>query len=202
MPQPLRTFKWLSEPTIIITYGGKIPCFRRNLYTSAWPSFLLIALATLGLAYGFWTDTLFINGSAQTGELDVEFWGAWEDGNPPAGGVCTGSIDPEGSVWTVTITNAYPGYGCDLGVNVHNNGTIPVKIQPPTLVSNDSPWPPVVTAYYPANKVLQVGPVSNPDSLAAIGLRFDVPTSVTGNDNENSTYTFSYTVAATKENAP
>jgi hypothetical protein len=162
---------------------------------------LLIALASLGLAYGYWTDSLSINGSVGTGELDVEFWGAWEDGNYPAGGVCTGTIDSTGSVWTVTITNAYPGYGCDLGVYVHNSGTIPVKIQPPTLVSNSSPWAPVLTSY-PANTVLQNGPVSSADSIKSVMIRFDVPTSVSGDDYENSTYTFSYTIAATQANAP
>lgn len=158
---------------------------------------MVVALATIGVAYGFWTDTLNINGSVGTGELDAEFWGAWEDGNYPYGGVCTGAIDVTGDLWTITITNAYPGYGCDLGVYVHNSGTIPVKIQPPVLINNTSPWAPVVTAY-PANTVLAVGPVSQPSSLAAITLRFDVPTSVTGDDYENSTFSFSYTVDASQ----
>ncbi len=172
---------------------------KKSLFSAA--LIMMIALASLGVAYGYWTDTLYINGSVGTGELDVEFWGAWEDGNPPAGGVCTGTIDQTGNIWTVTITNAYPGYGCDLGVYVHNSGTIPVKIQPPVLINNTSPWSPVLTAY-PANTVLQVGPVTTPATMKSVGIRFDVPASVSGNDYENGTYTFSYTIAATQENVP
>jgi hypothetical protein len=162
---------------------------------------MLVALASMGVAYGYWTETLNINGNVGTGEPDVEFWGAWEDGNYPDGGVCTGSVDATGSLWTITLTNAYPGYSCDVGVWVHNSGTIPVKVQPPVLINNTSPWTPSVSAY-PANTMLQVGPVSQASAKVGVTINVAVPASVSGDDYENGNYTFSYTVDAGQVNAP
>ena len=68
---------------------------------------LLIALSTLGLAYGAWTDQLNINGTASTGTFDVKMDLLWYAAEVPG---CTAAISADGKTLTVTIANAYPGY--------------------------------------------------------------------------------------------
>lgn len=103
---------------------------------------LVLALTTLGVAYGLWSKVLVVHGTAETGDLDVdwsfiscaEFYG-WPtkigDGEflgKDVGSV-TGVIDSQDQqIIHVTVENGYPSYAFDCEVEFMNTGTIPVNI--------------------------------------------------------------------------
>lgn len=110
---------------------------------------LVLALASVGVAFAAWTDTITISGSVNTGEVDWEIdtgsatqkpdspdWNCFWDLN---GG--TRFSDPEGkNVATTTVTivgkdkmnvvidNAYPYYFDHIAFIAHGLGTIPFRI--------------------------------------------------------------------------
>ena len=94
---------------------------------------LLIAMATMGVAYGYWTDFVKINGSVTNGTMNVEwFFYGNSDTN------CTYSMDASNHTLTITGTNAVPssnsqasGFWCETYLGVKNTGTIPVKLSNP-----------------------------------------------------------------------
>ncbi len=112
------------------------------------PIFMIpvIVLAMTGIAYAMWSETLKVNVTVNTGEVDVE-WSDWycsdTGADPQAEGfyneegkdVATCDIDiektdDEGDVikLAVTLDNTYPGYSVDVTLVVDNIGTIPVKL--------------------------------------------------------------------------
>jgi hypothetical protein len=95
---------------------------------------LVIALASLGLAYGFWSETLTIDGTVGTGDLDVDFVDENPTGeyDPSNSGTCTFEYAPDGNSIDVTITGAYPWYECSEMVKMVNNGSVSVVISGPT----------------------------------------------------------------------
>ena len=82
---------------------------------------LTLCLAAIGVGYGHWTNTLDIQGTAQTGEMDVGFLNA----------VATDNEDPgeDTALTNVTLID-WDNF------EVHNHGSVPVKVtkvdlQPP-----------------------------------------------------------------------
>ena len=120
---------------------------------------LMVALAGIGVGYAHWSQTLTIEGTVKTGELDWEFSSflildPWEGPGPPPDYHCndgfTGSpyLDPDGKNvgWAtgvlvdsdgdtdndtleLTLHNVYPCYFNSISVYVHNNGSIPLIIE-------------------------------------------------------------------------
>lgn len=111
---------------------------------------LMLALVTVGFAYAHWSQTLYIDGSVATGELDWEFVVAsceddeigekdyncrdgfalpspifWEV-DKDVGRTTVAIVDPH--TVTVTLTNVYPSYFTSVSVYAHNTGTIPLII--------------------------------------------------------------------------
>lgn len=92
---------------------------------------LVMALAFSGIAYAAWTDHLFINGTAETGDLDVNFdtdnslgYGGypWISGST---GVEYSAQYIDDNTCQVTISQLYPGAEVSLWADMENNGTIP-----------------------------------------------------------------------------
>lgn len=97
-------------------------------------------------AIAMWSETLKINATVNTGEVDVAFtdYTCSDVGpDPQAHGfhneegkdVASCSVSPEiydneGDIikLNVTLSNAYPGYSVDITMNITNIGTIPVKL--------------------------------------------------------------------------
>jgi len=111
--------------------------FGRNAFpASTFFMVLLVALALLGVGYGLWSKVLYIDTTVATGYVDADFDAATTNDLP-------GTVDPghqkdvatcvvEGissDLLTVTITNAYPSYSCDVSFLVTNTGSIPVMVQ-------------------------------------------------------------------------
>jgi hypothetical protein len=161
---------------------------------------LLIALSTLGLAYGAWTDTLYVNGNVTTGTFDVKMDYLYLDFAAPG---CNAAISADGKTLTITIAGAYPGYSCGGGVSIRNLGTVPAKINGLVEVTNTVPatfatTPPGLV--YMTDATGNVVPTGGSFTLAAgatgggVMWGFSMPASETGHEGES--YTFSYTISA------
>jgi hypothetical protein len=108
---------------------------------------LLVALAMMGVGYGLWSETLTINGTVYTGEVDARWvfascgefypwpWGghSGEVGGKEVGDT-TWSIDPSGHIMHITVRNGYPSYAVDCEVHFIVEGTVPVMIRGTTIV--------------------------------------------------------------------
>jgi hypothetical protein len=104
---------------------------------------LLAALATTGVAYGLWSETLTIRGTVHTGEVDArwtfvscaEFY-PWPQGGHSGEvegkdvGVTMAQIDPnDPHILRLTVENAYPSYAVDCQVHFMVEGTVPVRVR-------------------------------------------------------------------------
>jgi len=119
---------------------------------------IAVLVASFSIAYAMWSETLKINVSAQTGEVDVAWidWSCNDNGADPqipnstfnnteGKDVAKCYVEPEvyddeGDVvkLNVTIVNAYPGYHAVITAVVKNVGTIPVKLYNYTIGSYDT----------------------------------------------------------------
>jgi len=161
---------------------------------------LLIALASLGLAYGYWSDTLYVNGNVTTGTFDVSMDYMYLDWD--AGPGCVADVSDDGKTLTVTITDAYPGYHCGGGVSIRNLGTVPAEINGLVEVTNDVPAAFRGGAGLVFMTNASAAQVHSGESfvLAAgatgggVMWDFTIPASETGHEGE--TYSFSYTFLA------
>jgi hypothetical protein len=164
---------------------------------------LLIALSTLGLAYGAWTETLTINGTVSTGTFDVQFYGFYLDYAAPG---CNATLSQDGHTLTVTIEKAYPGYHCGGGGVIRNLSSVPAKINSlvavnDTVPSNFHPPAGLVWLTDTAGNVVPAGGsfVLAADSYGG-GVTFDLSMPATEMGHEGETFSFSYTISA--EQAP
>jgi len=105
----------------------------------------LIALMVAGLAYAHWTETLVLEGTVETGELNLT-WSCecWD--NEQLKDVGDVDCDIEGDNLTITVSNAYPCYEVRGRINITNTGTVPA-----VLVDYDIELPDDVTCTYYAN---------------------------------------------------
>ena len=95
---------------------------------------LALALAAVGVGYAMWSKTLTIDGTVKTGEVNAIFTTATctDTGVDPGYTKDVGSCEVTGAgtqKLTITITNGYPCYTCDIDFTIDNTGTIPVKVQ-------------------------------------------------------------------------
>jgi hypothetical protein len=124
---------------------------------------LVIALAVLGVGYALWSETLTIQGTVQTGEVDVEFSthpveecidinGVLTCPEPPEkadAANCTvewlgGDTDPNGdngaNLLQVSVTGMYPSYHCKVGFDVTSTGNVPVHVWLPEATGDIPAW--------------------------------------------------------------
>lgn len=117
---------------------------------------LVLALGTIGVGYALWSDSLYIEGTVYTGELDWEFECGtvtvsdpctpptedkncnddfsnihWAGKNVGCTDVVCVDTDGDGDTDTlqVTLNNVYPCYYVHVGFYLHNNGSIPLKVE-------------------------------------------------------------------------
>ena len=97
---------------------------------------LTLCLAAIGVGYGHWTKTLGIEGTVHTGEVDIEFLNAIASDNEDPGedvgstNVTLWDLDGDGDFEWMKVEIA-DGYYCYVGTvdfEVHNNGSVPVKV--------------------------------------------------------------------------
>lgn len=122
--------------------------------------FLLAALLAAGASYAAWSESIVVNGTVNTGEVD---WYINDvlmqlDNSPDytcdenfenkypldkdVGSTETELVDSDGDgdkdKAVVTVNNAYPGYYNCITFEVKNNGTIPLKMED-LAVTNPNP---------------------------------------------------------------
>ena len=106
---------------------------------------LIIALSIMGFAYAHWSKIVTVDGTINTGRLNLIIVSAADDdtGIDPgydkdvADTVIT--IDPhDPQIAHITITNAYPSYHVYWHVTIKNVGTIPAKLKA-IIVDNPNP---------------------------------------------------------------
>ena len=107
---------------------------------------ILVAMSSLGLGYGLWSEGLSIEGRIRTGEVDAtwlnpvctEFhtWPEWPpplDGQGEAEGKSVGSttweVSPGGEMLNLRIHNGYPSYAIHCSVFLRVTGSVPVVIR-------------------------------------------------------------------------
>ena len=113
---------------------------------------LIVALASLGVVYGHWSKTLFINGVVQTGNVDAELTitSVTDNEDVKDVGDCDAWLldeDGDGKMEKlhVEVHDGYPSYECWVVFDVHSIGTIPVHLSQPAFTT---PPPAEVTAYF------------------------------------------------------
>jgi len=101
---------------------------------------LMLCLAAIGVGYGHWSQTLNIDGTVDTGELDIEFLNCVTGDNETGGDVGEMSVlevDTDGDldIDKLIVTLDY-GYFCYEGYvifDVHNNGSVPEEVVAVTI---------------------------------------------------------------------
>ena len=94
---------------------------------------LMVGMAAVGASYALWSKTITLTGTVATGKVDMEWSTFTDDDNGIDPGYdknvadCTVITTP--GLVTVTITNGYPSYTCTIVGDIHNSGTIPIKLQ-------------------------------------------------------------------------
>ena len=160
---------------------------------------LVVALVVMGIAYAMWDKSLYIEGTVNTGDLDVIFANVRcnDEGPDPGGdkegknvGSCSWSLSEDSETMTVTIDNAYPCYYCIIEFDLVNVGTIPVKIQ---SVSLSNPHPDELTVSYEG---LVVGTQIDPDGSvhACLYVHLEQPA------EEGASYSFTITILVVQWN--
>ncbi len=129
------------------------------LLTKSWLVFVVVVAAAGvgGGAYAAWTASLHVEGTIQTGSVDV-VWDMQDDQesvgilNPTTGQVvdqpipagkdvadCVSSLQPGETAETVTfrVVNAYPSYTCTITLGGIVNGSVPVHINDIQIMATD-----------------------------------------------------------------
>ncbi|XMB85932.1 hypothetical protein RJG79_11090 [Mycoplasmatota bacterium WC44] len=97
-------------------------------------SVILCSLILTGYSYGYWSETLIVNGTAETGELSVIFTEEHEIDKPPF--VLSDNVVTT-KKFTVDISNLYPGVKYITQVEMENIGTIPAILDFVEILSTD-----------------------------------------------------------------
>jgi hypothetical protein len=136
---------------------------RRSLPIGALFMALVVMLALLGVGYAFWSETLTIEGTVYTGEVDVEFstYDPVECVDTQAG-LCQDEPEEKDAATTctvewvgpdndsnsdngydqllVTVNGMYPSYHCKVSFDVTSTGTVPVHVKLPEPTSDVPEW--------------------------------------------------------------
>lgn len=96
---------------------------------------LCAAILLLGAGYAYWSDTLIINNTVATGELNVEFQNTGVTADPAGIAVIdwakgSGDADDEIKHVAITVGNMYPGAMVGFRTSIANTGTIPALLKP------------------------------------------------------------------------
>ncbi|GAI37745.1 unnamed protein product [marine sediment metagenome] len=101
---------------------------------------LVLVLALTGAAFAKWSETLKIEGTVNTGELDVAWSVEQCSDNETAGKDCS-NVTASITDYTmyVTLNNAYPCIEYKVDFNIENTGTIPFHIGAFNITESDLP---------------------------------------------------------------
>jgi len=86
---------------------------------------LVLAMGTLGVGYALWYEDLYIEGTVNTGTVDVE-WSYGPVWDTETKDVSWSDVVIDGDTMYITIYNAYPSIWYHHQFDIHSVGTIPV----------------------------------------------------------------------------
>ncbi|MEJ2353039.1 MAG: hypothetical protein P8Y03_24895 [Anaerolineales bacterium] len=116
---------------------------------------LVFVLASTGVAYGLWTQTLQILGAVTTDKLNVQ----WEI-EPGSDAACTIPNPQDLTVVDVTLDDAVPGDEIHCYLKLVNNGNIPVEIISDEVIPiSPLGWEPAEGSDYCAPPNANQGPI-------------------------------------------
>jgi hypothetical protein len=111
---------------------------------------LLVALGAMGIAYGAWTDEIYIQNTVQTGSISAELaciqGGCWVEGTPAGDtSVSCGSPTVDPLTLTIKVKNAQYDPAPQLNTHYYCNfiisnaaSSLPIKIQSVTLTPEET----------------------------------------------------------------
>jgi len=160
---------------------------------------LVMALVVMGIAYAKWDKELFIQGTVNTGTLDVVFANVEcsdlgiDPGYDKDVGSCSVCLSDEDETMTVTINNAYPCYSCTIDFDLVNVGTIPVIIESVTI---DNPNSNELTVTMTPSPDDLLGVQIDPDGSVHVSLYVHVEQPA----EQGSSYSFTITIVVVQWN--
>lgn len=160
---------------------------------------LMISLALTGVAFAHWTETLYINGTVNTGTFDAELSvGEGYDTEPEEKDVSSisGELSEDKNTITVTITNAYPCINYYLPIDLHCVGSVPLIIQEIYIDRGNLPEDTTLEIIPGADQPLQEGVQLHYCNSAYGTLHVHLDEDAA----ENTTYTFSITIIVVQWN--
>lgn len=90
------------------------------------------AVMVMGAGYAYWTQTLTINNTVNTGYLDVQFVGAavgdYDDNGHSDLVNVSKNIATDGQSMSFTVDKLYPGAGASLNFEIQNTGSVNAKV--------------------------------------------------------------------------
>ena len=89
---------------------------------------LMVALMVAGFAYAQWTETLVLEGTVKTGELELEWSCECWDNDDGLNDIGEVECSPNGDTLTITVTNAYPCYEVSGKIDIENVGSVPAVL--------------------------------------------------------------------------
>lgn len=107
---------------------------------------LVLALGSMGVGYALWSDALYLEGTINTGELDICMISVADD-DSSANGIDPGYNKDVASTSativdcynaTVTVTNGYPSYSNFVHFTTEVRGTVPVILED-IIITNPNP---------------------------------------------------------------
>jgi hypothetical protein len=87
---------------------------------------IIIALAVVGFSYATWYSSVFINGNATLGTIDLQHYNFGVKNQTDPAAIISYSY-PDSHHLTLTISPVYPGWKAFMWVNVINAGNLPLK---------------------------------------------------------------------------
>ena len=183
---------------------------------------LVIALAAVGVGYALWSETLTIQGTVQTGEVDVEFSQhpveecvdvagvgdclpeVTDDWDKSAAADCSvewlgsegedPSLDNGANLLQVSVTGMYPSYHCKVNFDVTSTGNVPVHVWQPEPTGDIPEWVATDFDCYEDGVQLHQGGTTG---ICTIDIHF---TNDTAPEENSGPYTFGWTILATQWN--
>jgi len=105
-----------------------------------------LAFAGIGIGYAHWSEILTLKGTLETGKLDLDWSCTCSDNDDDSKDIakvtCEFSSD-KNTLW-INVTNAYPGYGVNVSIDIENVGTVPAVLEdisviyPGEVIMNDT----------------------------------------------------------------
>lgn len=108
-------------------------------------SLVIGLVAMMGLGFALWSETLSIDATVDTGNLNMRFAAVSlsevSDNPAPGDADCVGDgLTQQGNKATVTFTDAYPGYSCILTTIVRNIGTVDAVLVSTPVTGDTAPF--------------------------------------------------------------